>query len=246
MLPFPRLVQYDNTVDNTWYSSPTTVIAYDSNKFNENGFTDYMGNTMRVGNNVFNIIGTSPSIGSGSPFYKGINLNTGYISTYKSDADGMFVNSWCLDMWVKQNVPVSGGVANGTVLFVNTNVSNQEYSTRFEIDFLSATQVYQNSGGPSYIGSVSTSDLISTTFYHLAIQYLNKRIYIFKDGVLRENFAFEISGTTWKDLSIIGNLGRGNPSTAYAVIDRYRLRTGQYFDISGFNPNNIYPGVKIS
>ncbi|AMM43812.1 structural protein [Pectobacterium phage vB_PcaM_CBB] len=244
MLPFPRMFEYGNTIAR-WYTG-NEVIAYDSSIFNSNGFTDYAGNTMRVGNVVFQLNGTTPSLGIGSPFGSGINLNQGYISTFKSTAQGIFTTSWCLDFYVKQNVVVTDGVAYCPVIFVNSNISNQEFSTRFEIDHFSTTQVFQNSGGALYAGNVSSNVYISNVFYHYAIQYLNGRLYFFKNGILVEEFSFNITGTTWQDLAIIGNFGRANPQSSYAVIDRYRLRTGQYFDISGFNLSTIYPGTKIS
>lgn len=245
MLPLSRMLTYGNTAP-LWYSSPTTLVAYDSYLFNASGFNDYVNNTIRVGNLIFNISGVSPSLGSGSPFGAGINLNTGYLSTLKNSALGVFTSSWCLDYYIKQSVPTTGGVAHGPVLFVNNNVSNQEFTTRFEIDHLNVTNIFQNSQGPSYSGSIATTNYISTNYYHYAIQYLNGRIYIFKDGVLNENISFNITGTTWKDLAIIGNLSRGTPSSSYATIDRYRLRTGQYFDVAGFDVRSIYPGIKIS
>lgn len=244
MLPFSRMIQYGN-ITSKWYTG-NEIVAYDGSVFNSNGFTDYAGNTMRVGNVVFQTTGTSPSLGSSSPFGRGINLNKGYISTLKTSATGLFTSSWCLDYYVCQNVSVTGGVSYCPVIFVNNNISNQEFTTRFEIDHFTTTQVYQNSGGASYTGSLSTTAYISTTFYHYAIQYLNGRLYFFTNGILVENFAFNITGTTWKDLAIIGNFSRANQTTSYAVIDRYRLRTGQYFNISGFNLNTIYPGTRIS
>lgn len=244
MLPFAKLLEFGNTIER-WYSG-TELVVYDSNRFNPAGFIDYVGNSMRVGNVVFQNSGISPTAGTGSPFGLGINLQTGYISTLKSSALGVFINSWCMDYWVCQNMATTGGVAYCPLIFVNTNISNQEFNTRFEIDHFSTTNVYQNSSGPSYIGSISSTPLLSTTFYHYAIQYLNGRLYFFKNGILIEDFTFNITGTTWQDLAIIGNLGRGNPSTSRAIIDRYRLRTGQYFDVAGFDPSTIYPGIQIS
>lgn len=247
MLPFPPLIQYGNIAAIRWYTGHE-IVAYDSSIFNPSGFFDYTGKSMKVGKTVYNVTGNlSPTIGNEvMPYGSGINLNQGVISTYFSGAVGIFRSSWCLDFYVKQNQSVSGGTAYCPVNFVNDNIETATGSGRLEINHLNVTTVAQNSNTASYNGVVSSEIYISTDFYHYAIQYFNKRFYIFKNGVLVENFDFDINGTEWKDLAIFGNLYRGNPSSAYAIIERYRLRLGQYFDIAGFDLNTIYPGVKIT
>lgn len=247
MLPFPQLVKYSNIVQPTWYTG-NEIVAYDSLIFSSSGFTDYTGKTMRVGNTVYNVTGNSyPSIGSEvMPYGHGINLNQGVISTYFPGAVGIFRDSWCLDFYIKQNTTVTGGTACCPVNFVNENIATASSGGRLELNHLNVTSVAQDSSTASYNGSISSQIYISTSFYHYAIQYFNNKFYIFKNGILIENFDFIIVGINWKDLAIFGNLYRGNPASTYAIIERYRLRSGQYFDISGFDPETIYPGTRIS
>lgn len=239
MIPFCRPLEYGNRIIR-WYTG-NEVIAYDYENFDAAGFTDYTGKTVEIYWPYNN--GNLPTQGLDS-----INLNSGAIGS-KQVSPSYLGGDWCMDMNVKytqigaSHVEVlpfyplmndSNGSGSPTIMEIQGNPTTK-YLTRFQ------GTSWQDI--PYYYPEIRTE-----IFSHFALQYHydEKKLYTFVNGVMvcSATITYTTPTATIYNAAIWGNYG--HRSGSFCAIDRYRVRTGRYFDVNGFNTGDIYPGTKLN
>lgn len=232
MLPFARLVSYGNT---TWYKG-TELIAWDSTKFNVNGFTDYTGKTISVGLGVASTAGTllpsksTQTFKYGSMVYLGHGSHIGTINNVISN--NVMSADWCIDFWLKND-----GTSYGVFPLISLpNVAVHDSTMLYTTETNGILRLAVN--GTQINAASKWSALFDGGVHHFGIQYISStgewRFYV--DGIFMEAITLSIPLTlARKDICICST---SNTSNAY--IERYRLRAGQWFTGSSFNLNTIY------
>lgn len=240
MFPLSIINEYGNTaVASNWYKG-TELVAWDSAIYNSNGFTDYTGKAISVGLGVASQSGTVLPSKSTQGFMYGDMLFLGhgaYIGT-RNDVitNEVMSNDWCIDFWLKND-----GIGFGVYPLISLpNVTTNTGSARLFI-----TSTASNSGivliaanSAQVNASAKWSQLFDGNVHHYGIQYIAStsqwRFYV--DGVLQQALTLNIPLTTSrKDICLCSTA-----TTYNAYVERYRLRSGQYFTGSTFDTSNIY------
>lgn len=249
MLPFARMLQYNNVIPKNWYDN--SIIALDSTKLFDNTNKDYFGTvisktaSMPKGTTVN--YGFDPARGFGganSDFGDYVVFNTG------TSLSSLSATGWTLDYWYNYTGNVS--FANGHVLFSGYTSTYPDYpllcistdGLAFRITENSNTN--GNSAGylqPTTVISTAQAYYKTNTVQHLAIQCDGTTTYLFINGVA-------ILSTTSVAVRNILPQATGSRFAIYPqcrfnnngrTIERVRLRAGAKFDIAGFDPHHIYP-----
>lgn len=250
MLPFVRMLQYNNVIPKNWYDN--SLIALDSTKLFDNTNQDYFGtpttktSSMPKGTTVN--YGFDPARGFGganSDFADYVSFNTG------TTLSSLETTGWTLDYWYNYTRNVSFG-SGQHILFSGYTSTYPSYPLLCISADGTAFRITENSitNGIS-AGYTQTTTILSTvetcykpnTVQHLAVQCDGTTTYLFINGVAIlsttsvavRNILPQATGTKF----CIYPQGRFNNNGR--TIERVRLRAGAKFDIAGFDPQHIYP-----
>lgn len=249
MLPFARMLQYNNIIPKNWYDN--SIIALDSTKLFDNTNQDYFGtptiktSTMPKGTTVN--YGFDPARGFG-----GRNTDAGDYVAFNTGTTltSLSTTGWTLDYWYNYTGNVS--FAFGHVLFAGYTSTYPDYPllcinpTGDGFRITENTGINGNRAGyeqPTTVLSTTQAYYKPNTVQHLAIQSDGTTTYLFINGVAIlsttsvavRNLMTQATGTRFAiyPQCTYNNNGR--------TIERVRLRAGAKFDIAGFDPQHIYP-----
>lgn len=249
MLPFARMLQYDNVIPKNWYDN--SLIALDSTKLFDNTNQDYFGtattktSTMPKGTTVN--YGFDPARGFG-----GRNSDSGDYVAFNTGTSlaSLSATGWTLDYWYNYTGNVS--FAFGHVLFAGYTSTYPDYPLLCINPAGNGFRITENTGingnragyeQPTTVLSTEQAYYKPNTVQHLAIQCDGTTTYLFINGVAIlsttsvavKNIMTQATGTRFAiyPQCTYNNNGR--------TIERVRLRAGAKFDIAGFDPQHIYP-----
>lgn len=244
MIPFP-ILNSSNTNPAPWYNGDE-LIAFDSARVQlilDNFLsTDYNAKPIQVGNWTDG----KPNVSTGYyPFQYGSGIkvpSTAYVYCTSPEPSWLY-GSWCVDFWTKQETISSYNSVLNNLAYSPNAAPSSSYDRFIFGAFVNDVGIWNNVGaGGSYkIPAQYKTAWNSTEWIHMCIQYdsSTNTFYMYKDGVLIYNFVYVIknvnlpNGSLFFGLSNVGNL-------AIPYVERYRLRTGIRFDLSGFDMSKIY------
>lgn len=243
MLPFSRLVQYGNKIeDRKWYDG-TEVIAFDSLNYKSAGFFDYNGKPISVG--TYQSGGSTPTVDS-KPIFKGTGIKIPYSSyIVRTNTDVSFLNkTFTLDYWTCQTASSGTMQLSASPIAVYPNTSFNTYTNRFLIAEANGNLYQWNNSTSGTSWGQSYTDMLSTSYVHFALTYDGTAFKVYTNGVLQQVISkstAQIPLPTPTNSQVIGLFGQGGyQPTKFSIIDRYRLRSTVVWT-SNFNTSTIYP-----
>ncbi len=249
MLPFARMLQYNNVIPKNWYDN--SIIALDSTKLFDNTNQDYFGTQTAK----------SASMPKGTTVNYGFDPARGFggANSYSSDyvvfntgnsLSSLSTTGWTLDYWYHYT---------GNVAFAYGHVLVSGYSGVYTPDYYllcldgdsnfkitSNTPSDGNKAGyvqPTTILSTAQAYYTPNAVQHLALMSDGTTCYLFINGVaIRSTTSVPVNNMVPK---ATGTQFGIYPQATYNIngrtIERFRLRAGAKFDIAGFDPQHIYP-----
>lgn len=254
MIPFARMLNYGNVL---WYTG-TELIAWDSTGLSSilgttSSTTDYTGRTIQstrtTGSGALCSLG---AVEKGFEYGRGVTFSTNS-AMYNRDLNPSvwLTSSWTLDYWTYQDsIDTQWNYSQNSIAVSGTPGMLSAGNNRFVIGaYYDSTTTASNLGvwnnvgasGSYFVQPEDRNTWVSTTWLHVCIQYdaTTNTFYFYENGVLRTQFNYTVLPVT---LSSTIYCGCSNPGSPVPItIERYRLRSGVQFNLSGFSTSDIYP-----
>ena len=238
----PTVINVNPKRDN--WEGADLVMAFDSDRYVQAGFTDKAGNTL-IGSNVYaGTTGSYPSKASLPMAYgEGLALNNAMITTTNLLPPATYSQPWSVDMWVRfmGNVMTATQQIPFMAMFAEPDTRVFTVNDRLQLGghdaTLTAMALWNNTAAARLI-TQPNAPLRQTGWHHVAVTYDGAAVRWYVDGVLMSTSAnYTVVGGNWM-LGIFATPVGG----IYPVIERYRMRKGVKFALGGFVANDIYAG----
>ena len=244
---------YIPPVAKAWHDG--AIMAFDSNRFVSGGglFTDYRGVPCTGSNGAFVTTGLPPVRGNDLEFKygRGIRMQKGaYVAARAGGvASSVFVSSWTVDFWYKEETTNASSVRCGLMPFVvqaaftvNSTTVRAHIADGGSGSPIGVWTIWNNQQTPRVSSSIPIS-MKGTEWAHFAIEYdsVAATTTIYKNGIA-------LGSMNWRMQQVVsasGNIEFGAaaaPEGAIGVLERYRLTAGVRFG-ANFNVNEIYPYI---
>lgn len=251
MLPFSRILQYDNRL---WYTGDE-LMAWDSSGVStimgtSNSINDYTGKTIQ--NTRFSGSGSTCVLGdpsNGFQYGVGVKFVSGTALYNRTLVPNTWLmDSWTLDYWTYQSGTNTQWWYSQNSIAIGGTAAMLSSGNRFIIGaYYNSTAGASNVGiwnnvnanGSIFIDQSLRNIWCSTSWVHVCIQYdaSTNTFYFYENGVLKLTLVYVIQSVN------IGTYfcGCSNPGSPLdVVIERYRLRSGLAFSLDGFDLSTLY------
>lgn len=219
-----------NAVSDSW-AKGTDLIAYDSTRFNAAGFADYNNKFMALLGDT----ATLPYLaGQNFRYGQGIHLGEGggIFAAVGAIPQTVWSSPWTVDFWCKET---ADSLICSLWHLVTTPSNLNDRILIATHDTTTTKMALWNNTTNARVISAWNAPLSSTAWRHWAFSFDGAKTYVFLDGVLLGTLDFAVQQFTTR----FGIQNRRLGTTARAIIERYRLRTGATWT-ANFDTETIY------
>jgi hypothetical protein len=220
-----------NAIPDGWAKS-TDLIAYDSSRFNASGFADYNSKFMALLSDT----ATLPyKAGQTFRYGEGIHLGEGggIYAAVGVVPQTTWSSPWTLDFWAKETV--DNVISSLWYLCTPAPVNLNDRILIGVHDASTTKMALWNNTTNARVISAWNAPLSSTAWRHWAFVFNGTKTSVYVNGTLVGTLDFAIGQFTARP----GIQNRTLGTTARAIIERYRLRSGAVW-ASNFDPETIY------
>lgn len=165
---------------------------------------------------------------------EGIHLNegNGIVSAVGAVSATTLTNPWTLDLWCKETVD---NVVSALLFMITSPVDVNDRIVIGTHDVSTTKMALWNNAATARVISTWDAPLSSTSWRHFAFVFDGQQTSVYVNGVLVGTLAFSILAFTTR----LAIRGRTAQTTARAIIERYRFRSGTAWT-ANFDPDTIY------
>jgi len=220
-----------------WYSG--SLLAWDSTIFSSTEFTDYVGNTITV-QDINGAAGSATiSIGTDMPYGSGVQVKKSIIG--KNGFPVQWVtSSYTLDFW--HRTLISGYTFFGAINCLNTFSGPWASTPKYQLlnDYSGSSATFKLGNNVQYY-NYTAIPWNTPVWHHYCFMYDSSinRHYLYIDGVPTAQYDVLSTGGSLAAFTLCGDVYNSTPTNS-AIVERYRMRAGMKYPVTGFTVQEIY------